>query len=234
MTDEPQVQENPATTKADAGIALIFDTETTGLFDYKRRADEEGQPRMASIAAALVSDTGEIIHQWYHLIKPVGWDEKTMHELKEGSGAFKINGLTLERLMDEGIPVEHALMQFDALVDRCTGIASYDISFDQKVARAEQRRAGRPDRYGERPTFCIMRTATDLCKIPPTDKMMAAGKRWNKTPNLTEAASILLGTDLSEAHDAKVDLGATIEIYRIMLRDGLVTWKPQESKLQEE
>ena len=157
-----------------------------------------------------------------------------MSELKEGSGAFAINGLTLDRLMNEGIPVEHALMQFDALVDRCTGIVAFGISFDQKVMRAEQRRAGRPDRYGERPTFCVMKTSTDLCKIPPTDKMMAAGKRWHKTPNLKEAASILLGLDLEDAHDAKADLGATIEIYRLMLHQGLVDWKPQVSKLQEE
>lgn len=215
--------------------ALIFDTETSGLFDYRQRADAPGQPRMVSIAAALLDPSGAVLSEFYRLIKPDNWDQKFIDECQHGTGAFAINGLTWDQLNEAGVPIDHALMEFDALVDRCEGISAYGVNFDQKVVRAEQRRAGRPDRYGERPTFCVQRAATDLCKIPPTDKMMAAGKRWFKTPKLAEAAEILLKVDLENAHDARADLNATIDIFRLMLKTPeLVLWKPQESKLQPE
>lgn len=215
--------------------ALIFDTETSGLFNYQKRADAEGQPRMCSVAASLVSPTGEVLHQFYRLIKPDGWIEQHINDAQMGTGAFAINGLTWERLNDEGVPAENALMEFDALVDRCEGIAAFGVNFDQKVVRAEQRRAKRPDRYGERPTFCIQHASTPLCKIPPTAKMMATGRKNYKTPKLVEAVEILLGEELPEAHDALADMTGTLKLYRFMCeRPGTVVWQPQVSKLQEE
>lgn len=216
--------------------ALIFDTETSGLFNYQKRADEPGQPRMVSLAAALLDTEGNVLHEIYRLIKPDGWEENFIEDCKAGKGAFAVNGLTWERLNDEGVPIAHALMEYDALVDRCEGIAAYGVNFDQKVVRAEQRRAGRDNRYGERPVFCLQRPCTDLCKIPPTDKMMATGRKWNKTPKLSEAVKILLGVDLEDAHDAKADLGATIDLYRLLIREhpALVVWNKQESKLKSE
>ncbi len=212
--------------------AVLFDVETTGIPNWKLAADAQGQPRMCSMAAALLTDTGEIIEKFHHLIKPEGWEEEVIAKAEAEGGAFGVNGLSMKKLNAEGIPVVEVLTKFDALVDQCEGIGAFGISFDQKMARSEQRRAGRPDRYGERPTFCVMKAATDVCKIPPTDKMMAAGKRWFKQPNLGEAVRHMLGRDLPDAHDALADLMATVEIFAMMAAmPGVVVWKEQVSKL---
>lgn len=215
--------------------ALLFDSETSGLFSFSKRADEPGQPRMASIAAMLVDDKGEKLKSMHRLIKPIDWEPQFIEDAKNGTGAFAVNGLKFDQLMAEGIPVLDALIEFDTLFDECEGFSAYGIQFDSKILRAEQRRAGRPDRYGERPEFCVMKAATDICKIPPTDKMMAAGKKWPKTPKLAEAVKIMLNRDLPGAHNAEVDLEATREIFAIMLgMPGVVTWTTQKPKLQEE
>lgn len=203
--------------------ALILDTETNGLFDFKQPADADGQPRMCSLAAGLVDADGSEISGFYHLIKP-DWELEEKHAV-----ALDVNGLTYERLMDEGIPVVEALERYDALVDDCEVISAYGVTFDQKVVRAEQRRAGRDDRYGFRPTFCVQRAVTKPCDLPPTAAMSRAGRNYAKTPKLAEAVEALLGETHEGAHDAMVDLKATIRLYAWCAERGLVVPKEQVS-----
>jgi len=199
---------------------LIFDTETTGLPDFKAAADAPGQPRVCSLAAALVTRDGEIAASFYDLIHPTDWSQEV---ISKAANAFSVNGLSVERLEREGKPVVEVLEAYDNLVDQCDGIAAFGVAFDQKMLRAEQRIAGRRDRYGERPTFCIQHAARPLCKIP-------AAKGGFKQPKLAEAMQALFGEDLPDAHDAQVDLKATVRIFNLMQERGLVTWKPQVSK----
>jgi DNA polymerase III subunit epsilon len=208
---------------------LIYDVESGGLPDFKLPADAPGQPRLCSIAAALVDDKGKTVTDFYSLVKPEGWTEDVIRKAEHG--AFAVNGLSMARLQREGAPILDVLDRFDAFIDQCQGIAAYGIAFDQKIMRGEMRRSGRPDRYGERPTFCIQQAAVGVCKIPPTDKMMAGGRKWFKTPNLGEAVEVMLGRSLEGAHDALVDLRATVAIFNIMRRDGLVQWKAQKAKV---
>lgn len=211
--------------------ALLFDTETSGLFRYDRRADEAGQPRMCSVAASLVDD-GHVIRTMNRIILPdETWEPEHIADAKAGTGAFAVNGLTYDRMWEEGVPVLGVLEEFDSMVDECEGIAAFNVDFDQKVMRAEMRRAGRPDRYGERPIFCVMKAATPLCKMVPTDKMMAAGIRFNKNPKLMEAVTLLLGADHAGAHDAARDTSALVDLYLHMASlPGVVVWQPQVTK----
>jgi DNA polymerase-3 subunit epsilon len=203
---------------------LLIDTETTGLFDYRKRAHEPGQPRMCSIAAILVDDKGKEVDSFYHLVNPRDWDEQT---LATCGGAFAINGLSLERLRAEGTSLRLLLAGYDQFLRECDGVAAFGVEFDTKVLRGELRRAGRPDRYGARPVFCINEASTEICRIAPTDRMMMAGIRGFKKPKLAEAVEIILGESLEGAHDAMVDLRATARIFAIMLARGMVEWRPQ-------
>ena len=150
------------------------------------------------------------------------WGESTLAELKEGLGAFAINKLTYDQLMSEGVPVEEALDEYNALTDSCGGVAAFNVSYDQKVIRGAYRRNGKPDRYGERPTFCIMRGSGDLLK--------QRGVKLGKVPNLGEAVQHLLEREHTGAHTASGDTDAAVELYRLLLSSGLVEWKPQVAK----
>lgn len=204
---------------------LIFDTETTGVPDFKKPADDPSQPRLCSVAACLVNGDGEIVDEFYSLVNPKGWSEET---IARAADAFAINGLTMERLRDEGDSIDAILGRLRWLQERSEGVATYGITFDTKMVRSERRRLGLEDHYGSRPTFCVQRAAVNLCKIPPTEKMMASGRKWFKTPNLTEAVSILLGETLEGAHDALADTKATVKLFNYMRQRGHVEWKHYE------
>lgn len=207
--------------------ALVFDVETTGLFKYRLAADDPSQPRVCQIAGALVSEDERVPLKTYEaIIKPDGW---TVPE-----GATEIHGLTTEKCADLGIPIKEALDGFMALYDRALVLAAFGMTFDSKALRAELRRDGRPDRFGEKLEACVMRAATPVCDIPPTEKMSAAGRNYPKTPNLTEACQIILGETHEDAHDALADVGKTVTIYRSLVTHGQITPKYRESFKQPE
>ena len=179
------------------GYAVI-DTETSGLFDFSKPADAEGQPRLASFAAIrLDADLNEEGANEY-LIKPEGWilsDE-----------VMKINGLTMERLEKEGRPVADVLKFYSALIERGYVIVAFNSQFDCKVMRGEMRRAGVPDLFEATPNICAMRAAVDVVKAPK------ASGRGYKFPKLSEACAHF-GIEQTEQHSAMADAHAATAIF---------------------
>ncbi|MCP5018401.1 MAG: 3'-5' exonuclease [Ketobacter sp.] len=207
------------------GIALIFDTETTGLFQFKDEdgnsvpADADGQPRLLSIATALVNQDGTILDQFYDLVKPEGF------EVDEAGEAFAVNKLSNDILSEKGKPVVDVLEMYDIFLDKCDFVSAFGIGFDQKMVRAEMRRAGRDDRYGYRSTFEIMYKARSLA--------CEAGAPHSNPKKLTECFENIMECSFPDAHDAHADLHATIDIYRQLLFSGKVEPKEQVSKKKE-
>ncbi len=189
----------------------VFDTETTGLPDFKLAADHPDQPRMAQLSAGLFEfdPAGELDQRdgFTHLIKPDGWEMPD--ELVEKLG----HGFTTAHLEEHGVPVMAALEDFMKLHDESDLLVGYGIHFDLKILRGELRRVGMPDNYGEREKFDVMAKCKPLCELPPSEKMRARNMKGFKTPSLIEATDILLQKKLEGAHDAEVDMRATAELY---------------------
>lgn len=193
---------------------LVFDTETTGIFDFKQSATAEGQPRMVAIAGGMVNEDGSRAHWMEAIIRPDRWSVP--------DDVAKLNGITTDRAIAEGRPIDQVMDQFMQLYDACRLFSCYGVAFDSKVLRAELRRLGRPDRYGHRPDFCMQVPATRLCNLPPSEKMMAAGRKTAKTPKLAEAVKLLLGRDHENAHGVLADAEAAADLYLLMAKKGLV------------
>lgn len=193
---------------------LAADTETTGLPNFRLPADDLSQPRMIQIAAKLYDVERQCARSLVSLIKPDGWEMDDVLAEKLG------NGLIHSRLEAEGRPVAEVLAEYSAMVDEADLFVAYGCAFDLKILRGELRRAGLPDRYGDLPNFCVMRAATPLCKMAPTEAMLASGRKWSKTPKLIEAFEILLGRKLEGAHDALADLDATADLLWWMIESG--------------
>jgi len=189
--------------------AAGFDTESSKMFDWSRPADAEGQPRMAAIAVALLVDEHSPVMTYSTLIKPDGW------ELDAEAAA--VNGLTMERLHDEGIPIADAIDHFMVFHDEAAVLFGFNLNFDTKMLRAELRRLGRPDRFGEKLEACVMRAARPMCGLP-------------KNPTLTEAVRILLGEDHAQAHEAEADMLKTVALYRHLAAEGCIQPKVREGK----
>lgn len=193
---------------------ICFDTETTGLFDYRKPADADGQPRMIQIAASLFDADRSLITSLSSLIKPDGWEMDDALAEKLG------HGLNHAKLEAEGIPVRDALDQWNEMQQRADMIIGFNVAFDLKVIRGELRRADLPDQYGEKETFCVMHACTPLCRIPPTAAMLATNRKTRKTPNLAEAVETLLGEKVEGAHNANADCVATYRLFCHLLDNG--------------
>lgn len=177
-------------------MLLIFDTETSGLFDYSKPADAPGQPRMCELAALLTTDAGKEIERCEMVIKPDGWSLTP--------DITAINGLTTELCEQRGVPVLQPLEWIAQRMPRADRICAFNVAFDLKVLRGEFRRAGLDDLYplGEARKHCIQQAARTVTKLPK-----------NKTPKLSEAVEIILGEKLPGAHGAMVDTIAAARIY---------------------
>lgn len=187
------------------GYAVI-DTEGTGVFDYRRPANDVGQPRMAALSILRCSPDLEVIEREYHvLIKPDGWTLS--------AEAAAVNKLTMERLQAEGVPVRDTLEEFRLAVQQeWRVVIAHNAQHDLKQVRAEFRRAGLPDLFMITRNICTMRNlGHDL--VPK-----ASGKKgW---PKLEEAAAHF-GV-VAPDHTARGDSVSCLGVARHMLRLGIL------------
>lgn len=177
----------------------IIDTETSGLFDFSKPADADGQPRLAHLNMILANDDFSETEIIDVLVKPDGW------EMSEG--ASKINGLTTEYLLENGVPVAEAITAYAKAVDDGLIIVAFNAQYDTKILRGEMRRADVNDRFEKTPNICVMRGLIDVCQLPK--------KRGNgfKFPKLSEAMAHFELTNTSE-HSADGDAKACFDLFQ--------------------
>lgn len=197
-------------------LALFYDTETTGLPDFKAPSEAAHQPHIVQLAALLVDlDTRQTIQSMDVIVRPHGWtipDE-----------VAAVHGITTEHAADVGIPERLAVEMFMDLWNNRNRVA-HNEQFDARILRiALMRHQGNifhspsgksvPDIWKEGRAECTARMATPICALPPTDKMKAVGRFHHKTPNLGEAYRHFTGNDLQNAHSAMADVLACRDVY---------------------
>lgn len=189
---------------------LVYDTETTGLPDWKKPSEDPCQPRIVQLCAELVDDgTREVLAAMHCIIKPEGWTVP-----KEVSD---IHGITTEHATAHGLPIGTALPYFLCLWSRADRRVAHNESFDMRMVRIEMMRdkdvAEHADRWKAAPAFCTQANSTAILNLPPTAKMLATGRRSPKSPNLAEAYQFFTGKPLEGAHRADVDVMACKAVY---------------------
>lgn len=198
-------------------LALCFDTETTSVPDFTKPADDPSQPRLCSLNAALIGPGYGDVREIDMMVQPDGWEIP--------ASATAVNGLTQAMLLEGGSPIEKVLDAYNELLDECDLIVCFSANFDLKILRGEQRRAGRPDRYGEKPVCDIIWACRSACKgqLPPGVKSV----------NLNLAHEIMLGAPFENPHVARNDRLATTRLFKHLNEKGLVTSKVQKSHREE-
>jgi DNA polymerase-3 subunit epsilon len=193
--------------------ALFYDSETTGLPLFSKPSEDPGQPHIVQLAAALVDlDTRQTIASFDVIARPDGWtipDEVSA-----------IHGITTEHAQRVGIPEALAVDMLLELWQRAYVRIGHNESFDARIVRiAHMRLRGQirsaviPDAWKGAQAQCTALQSTPICKLPPTDKMRAAGiNRW-KTANLGEAYLHFTGKPLDGAHSAMNDVQGCMAVY---------------------
>ena len=189
-------------------LKLFYDTETTGLPDFKAPSESAHQPHIVQLAALLVDmDTRETIQSMDVIIRPGGWtipDE-----------VAAVHGITTQHALDVGIPESMAVSMFMELWSGRNRVA-HNQQFDARIVRTALMRyvdTEAADIWKEGAAECTAIMATPICQLPPTAKMVRAGFNKFKTPNLGEAYRHFTGNELVNAHSAMADVLACRDVY---------------------
>lgn len=192
-------------------LMLVYDTETTGLPQWGLPSEDPSQPHITQLAAELCDEhNGNVLTSMDVLIKPDGWIIPP--------DIAELTGITTERALDEGIPLAEALNKFTEMWRQVSLRVGHNESFDARMLRIEYfRELDHDDAFHNEwkmaPAFCTQGKSTKIINLPPTAKMIKAGRRHAKSPNLAEAYEFFTGKKLDGAHNAAVDLMACKEVY---------------------
>lgn len=191
---------------------LFFDTETTGLIDFKIDLMDASQPRIIQLGAILTDAQGNSIIELNAFIKPDGWT------IDENGEAFKANGISQAKCEADGIPMPDALAIFNDMKKLCKTRVAHNISFDKQMLAREAGAYGIEHDSTGIESFCTMQKAKPIMQLPPSEKMMASGRKDFKTPNLQEAHIHFIGKPFEGAHDAMADVRACRDIFFAMMK----------------
>lgn len=175
---------------------LTLDTETANLTTKN----------IVQLAAILWTPEREL-SQINFLIEPDGWtiDPK----------AQAVHGISLEDCQQWGIPIESALWALESLASKADVVTAHNYSFDGPVISDEFRRKGQV--WSVKQSYCTMQACVNHCKIPPTPRMIASGRRGYKSPSLQEAHVWATGVGFEGGHDALNDVKAAIVVHKKLL-----------------
>ncbi len=213
MQEQLQAQKTAIATaisnSAPSSTVLIFDTETTGIPEYKKPSEDPCQPHLTEIAALLYTNTGVLLESFTALIRPDGW------VIPDDVAAM--NGITTEQAALSGIDEGDAVLAFMNLHGFADVRVAHNCSFDDRIMRiALKRYVGdeAADQFKLEPKECTALLSKPLCQLPPTDAMKKTNfKNSFKTPNLAEALAHFTGDVITEAHRALADAKACARVY---------------------
>ena len=187
---------------------LTFDTETTGLPRSWRAplSDTRNWPRMVQIAWLIHDESGQLVAQHSHIIKPEGY--------RIPQGAARVHGITTERAYAEGEDLAEVLTKFAADVANAEYLIAHNMSFDEKIVGAEFIRKEIDHILFDKERCCTKELGTNFCAIPSQ-----YGYKW---PTLAELHHKLFGTGFGDAHNAFADAQATARCFLELRKMGII------------
>lgn len=206
---------------------LIYDCETTGLYQPSLPSAHPDQPHIVQAAAQLVDAHGNVLEEFEAIVKPDGWTIP--------GEATEIHGITTERALDEGFPADDVLHQLLCMQARATLRTGYNQPFDARIVRIGLYRHARglDAAYGHHidavatapgpaiealreavadwwnygiAQYDVMRTMKDIMQLP--------GRKY---PKLAEAFAHATGETMVGAHTAMGDVDATRRVLQWLL-----------------
>jgi DNA polymerase-3 subunit epsilon len=191
---------------------LFFDTETSGLPNWRAPSDHPSQPHLLQLAFIHADYDGGEAASWQSIVRPYAG-------CVIAPEALAAHGISLERAMDEGIDAKVAIEAMMDLAGKSSQLVGRNISFDIRILRITITRSHGFKWEPRIPAFCTMQAATPIVNLPPTPRMVAAGFTKPKSASLTECVRHFFDEELEGAHDALVDVRACKRVYHALCRE---------------
>jgi len=173
---------------------IFFDTETSGIPNWKEPSGGEGQPHIVQLAAVVVDiNSREITDSMDVIVEPKGW--------KIDQDTIDIHGITMDHALEVGVPEEEVLQTFLTMW-RGKKRVSFNTTFDNRIIRIATKR------YTEENIIDEWKAGDYECAMIKSRKIMGG-----KNPKLSAAYKHFTGKDLENAHTAMADALACMSIY---------------------
>jgi DNA polymerase-3 subunit epsilon len=170
----------------------VFDLETTGI-------DVETS-RIVSAHVGVLDSRGDLIEQWNWLADP---------GVEIPAGASAVHGITTERARAEGRPAAEVVREIIAvlteLFNRGLAVTIYNAPYDLSLLHFEALR------YDLEPL-------TEPAPIIDPLVLDRVVDKYRKGKRTLEAAAVVYGVDLADAHDASADAVAAGRVAQAMAR----------------
>ena len=191
---------------------LIFDTETTGLpKNYNAPlSDSDNWPRLVQLAWQIHDENGDLVENHNLIVRPDGFDIPF--------NATKIHGISTEKALKEGIPLDEALSIFSESLKEKPIIIGHNIEFDINIVGAEYFRLNQDtEQLTQLKSIDTKDESTEYCAIPG-----GRGGKF-KWPTLSELHQKLFGVPFDEAHNAAADVNATARCFFELIRINVIS-----------
>lgn len=193
-------------------LIMVYDTETSGLWDFKAAWNAEHQPNLVQLGIKVYTPKREVVFE-------TGINVNTT-EFPSWNGiapeAQNVHGISEELLRAYGDTPEYAAETFLKWANRCNLFVAHNEQFDYKIMQCFLQRAGySPDFYAGANKYCTMMTSTNICKVPSPN---GRGYKW---PKLNEAyPHFFNGKQFDNAHNALADVNPCAEIFWVHIDRG--------------
>ena len=183
-------------------LGCFFDTESSGLFDYKAPVSADHQPDVVQLCAWL-ADKDKVYSKFMVYVHA---DTEIPKE------AYEVHRIDRKMTARVGVSRMAACRMLNSFAQKADVLVGHNVSFDiNMMLAANFREGGRGDAL-KKASFCTMKSSTEVCKIP---NLKFPNKfKW---PSLQEAYKILVDPRGFEgAHDAEADVAACYEVFRVL------------------
>ena len=165
---------------------------------------------MVQIAWVLADDEGDTLETFSAIIRPEGYTIP-----REASD---IPRATQQRALAAALPLEEVLAAFTATSAKAKQLVAHNMAFDEKILGCEYHRISGKDPLKVKPKACTMKNddIIEWAAIPPH---RYGSYKW---PTLEQLHRKLFKAGVPDAHDALVDVEATVRCYFGLRSQGVI------------
>jgi len=195
---------------------FVFDTETTWFID-KKNPCLDVQPYIIQFA-------------WiYWEIKNWEWNEiKRINQMIKPKISIPYDVSQIHNIYDIDVKnapsIEEYIDQFLEIINNSDVIVWHNIEYDEEMIKLELKRMWREHEYNPKQVFCTMKQTVDFCALE---------WNWNryKYPKLWELYKKLFWEYFIWAHDAMVDVEATLKIFIELYKKWIIKLEQKKHQL---
>lgn len=195
---------------------FVFDTETT-WFINKKDPSLEAQPKIVQFAWILGN-----LENWK-------WtEEKRVDILINPKMPIPFDSSKVHHIYDIDVKnapfIEDKIDEFLEYINKSDVIVWHNIEYDEEMIKIELKRLNSEYKYNPKQVICTMKNTVDFCAI-----------KWNwerfKYPKLWELHKKLFEEYFVWAHDAIVDVEATVKCFVELVNIGILKIEKKEELL---